>query len=277
MAELQVGEYRFEHAAIQLRWAAATHEGARSMNEDSVFASFPVFLVADGMGGQASGDVASALAVESFRTLKGRALATVEGVEQSVERAFRAVRHEAAWHGAAGGTTLAGAVAVDVGGTAHWYVLNVGDSRTYLLDDGELQQVSVDHSVVQELVDAGAVDREAARTHPQRHVITRAIGAGEEHAPDSWLLPAEPGQRLLVCSDGLSSELDDREIAGLLRATPSPSDAAASLVARALHAGGRDNVTVVVVDVDEVEGAWRLEDTRRGGLDDDTRPTRGRR
>lgn len=272
-----MGEYRFEHPAIQLRWAAATHEGARAMNEDSVFASFPVFLVADGMGGQASGDVASALAVESFRTLKGRALATVEGVEQSIERAFRAVRHEAAWHGAAGGTTLSGAVAVDVSGIAHWYVLNVGDSRTYLLDGGELQQVSVDHSVVQELVDAGAVERAAARTHPQRHVITRAIGAGEEHAPDSWLLPAERGQRLLVCSDGLSSELDDHEIAGLLRATPSPADAAASLVARALHAGGRDNVTVVVVDVDEVTGDWELEDTHRGGLDEDTRPTGIRR
>ncbi|MFC7432247.1 MULTISPECIES: PP2C family protein-serine/threonine phosphatase [unclassified Agrococcus] len=277
MAELHVGEYRYEHAAIVLRWAGATHEGARSMNEDSVFASFPVFLVADGMGGQASGDVASALAIESFRTLKGRTLATVDGVEQSVERAFRAVRHEAAWHGAAGGTTLAGAVAVDVGGVAHWYVLNVGDSRTYLLERGVLQQVSVDHSVVQELVDAGAVERTAARTHPQRHVITRAIGAGEELAPDSWLLPAEQGQRLLVCSDGLSSELDDDEIAGVLRATPSPADAAASLVARALRAGGRDNVTVVVVDVDEVSGAWELEDTHRGALVDDTVPTARRR
>ena len=272
-----MGEYRFEHSAIALRWAAATHEGKRTTNEDSVFASFPVFLVADGMGGQASGDVASALAVESFRTLKGRALATIEGVEHSVERAFRAVRHEAAWHGAAGGTTLAGAVAVDVGGIAHWYVLNVGDSRTYLLADGVLQQLSVDHSVVQELVDAGAVERAAARTHPQRHVITRAIGAGQEHAPDSWLLPAEHGQRLLVCSDGLSSELDDAEIAGLLRATPSPADAAASLVARALHAGGRDNVTVIVVDVDQVAGGWDLDDTHRGALDEDTVPIARRR
>lgn len=252
MFERAVGEYRFSHPSIALRWAGATDPGrVRTVNEDSVFASFPVFLVADGMGGHAAGDIASALAVESFRALKGRALADIEGVEAAIDRAFRVVHRET--HGQTpGGTTLTGAVLVDIGGVAHWFVLNIGDSRTYLMSDGALRQVSVDHSVVQELVEAGTVHASQARTHPDRHVITRAIGAGTLRGPDCWLLPAERGHRLVVCSDGLTAELDDAEIEHVLRAAYEPARAAGELVERALNVGGRDNISVVVADVIDV-------------------------
>lgn len=247
-----IGEFRYSHPAISLRWAATTHPGMRrQVNEDSVFASFPVFVVADGMGGHASGDVASALAVEAFRGLKGRALADVECVETAVEHAFESV-HASAVGEPAGGSTLSGTVLVDVGGLAHWLILNIGDSRTYLHEHGRLEQVTVDHSVVQELVEAGALRRADARHHPHRNVITRALGAGERQPADVWLRPAERGQRLVVCSDGLTAEVEDREIADLLDEVASPAAVAALLLRRALDAGAADNVSVVVVDVDAV-------------------------
>lgn len=264
-----VGEFRFSHPSISLRWAGATHEGMRrTVNEDSVFASFPVFVVADGMGGHASGDIASALAIEAFRSLKGRTLADVECVEAAVERAFDSV-HERSIGQAIGGTTLSGTVLVDVDGVAHWLILNIGDSRTYLYERGHLQQVTVDHSVVQELVETGALHRADARRHPHRNVITRALGAGERQPADVWLRPAEHGQRLLVCSDGLTGEMDDSEIEQILRDVHSPAAAAALLMRRALDAGASDNVSVVVVDVDAVALAEEdLFDTHVQSLDD---------
>lgn len=264
-----IGEFRFSHPSISLRWAGATHAGMRrTVNEDSVFASFPVFVVADGMGGHAAGDVASTLAVEAFRSLKGRALADVECVEAAVERAFEQVRARAADE-EIGGTTLSGSVLVDVAGVAHWLVLNIGDSRTYLFEHDRLEQITVDHSIVQELVETGAILRADARRHPHRNVITRALGAGERQPADAWLRPAERGQRLLVCSDGLTGEVDDAEIAEILRDVAAPSAAAALLLRRALDAGAPDNVSIVVVDVDAVALAdEELFDTQAHQLDD---------
>lgn len=264
-----IGEFRFSHPSIALRWAATTHPGMRrSVNEDSVFASFPVFVVADGMGGHASGDVASALAIEAFRGLKGRTLADVECVETAVEHAFESV-HANAIGEPAGGSTLSGTVLVDVDGVAHWLILNVGDSRTYLYEQGRLEQVTVDHSMVQEMVETGALRRADARRHPNRNVITRALGAGERQPADVWLRPAERGQRLVVCSDGLTGEVDDHEIAELLGDVSSPAAVAALLLRRALDAGAPDNVTVVVVDVDAVALAdEELHDTHARTLDD---------
>jgi len=264
-----IGEFRFSHPSISLRWAGATHVGMRrTVNEDSVFASFPVFVVADGMGGHAAGDVASALAVEAFRSLKGRTLADVECVEAAVEHAFEQVSARAADE-EIGGTTLSGSVLVDVSGVAHWLVLNIGDSRTYLYEQGSLEQVTIDHSVVQELVETGALRRADARRHPHRNVITRALGAGERQPADAWLRPAERGQRLLVCSDGLTGEVDDAEIAEILGDVASPAAAAALLLRRALDAGAPDNVSIVVVDVDAVAIADEdLFDTHVPDLDD---------
>ncbi|WP_405216202.1 PP2C family protein-serine/threonine phosphatase [Agrococcus sp. Ld7] len=268
-----VGEFRYSHPSISLRWAGATHPGMRrAVNEDSVFASFPVFVVADGMGGHAAGDVASTLAVEAFRSLRGRALADVAHVERALERAFDSM-HEHARSAQLGGSTLSGAVLVDVGGIAHWLILNIGDSRTYLYEHGELRQVTIDHSVVQELVETGSLRSGDARTHPHRNVITRALGAGQRQSVDIWLRPAERGQRMLVCSDGLSGEVEDAEMADILRDVAAPAAAAALLLRRALDAGAPDNVSVVVVDVDAVELADEdLFDTHAQTLDD-TIPT----
>ncbi|MBU4465006.1 MAG: SpoIIE family protein phosphatase, partial [Actinobacteria bacterium] len=126
------------------------------------------------------------------------------------------------------------------------------DSRTYRLSDGMLEQISVDHSVVQELVDSGQLDRAAAARDSRRNVITRAIGAGSDADPDYWLLPAEQGDRILVCSDGLTGELDDVRIRHILQTEHDPQAAATRLVHEAMLSGGRDNITVLVVDATQV-------------------------
>jgi len=128
-------------------------------------------------------------------------------------------------------------------------VFNIGDSRVYRLSGDRLEQLTVDHSEVQELVLAGVITREQARTHPRRNVVTRALGSDAGLLPDHWLLPAIGGDRYLICSDGLFSELPDEVIRPLL-AAGTPQRAAEALVAAANDAGGRDNVTAVVVDID---------------------------
>jgi protein phosphatase len=119
----------------------------------------------------------------------------------------------------------------------------------YRYVDGELSQISVDHSVVQELVDRGVIEPAEAHRHPDRHIITRALGTGPDPQPDYWLLPVGPSDRMLVCTDGLTDELDDTEIAAMLAEADNPQDVAERLVDEAVRRGGRDNVTVLVVDV----------------------------
>lgn len=246
-----VSEYRYHHDAVSLRWGAVTHVGLkRRLNEDSVVAAFPVFLIADGMGGHAAGDRASSLALGAFENLQHRELPDIEQVESSLRGAFGAVL---AAGDANSGTTLAGGVLTSHGGGIYWYVMNVGDSRTYLLSGGVLTQLSVDHSVVQEMIDAGEITRDEAHRHPLRNVITRSIGGGQVTPPDTWLVPVERSQRLLVCSDGLTGELDDETIARVLRSHPSPAHATAELLERTLAAGARDNVTIAVIDIDAVD------------------------
>jgi protein phosphatase len=137
----------------------------------------------------------------------------------------------------------------------YWLVLNIGDSRTYRFSQGSLNQISVDHSEVQELVDAGQISRAEAAVHPRRHVVTRALGTGYETEADYWLVPVEEGDRMLVCSDGLNGELDDEQIAGILAAEPDPQAAVDELIQAALRCGGRDNVTCIVVDATNVPTA----------------------
>ena len=136
----------------------------------------------------------------------------------------------------------------------YWLVFNVGDSRTYRLSQGDFAQVSVDHSEVQELVDAGFITAAEALTHPRRHVVTRALGTGTDTEADFWLVPVEEGDRILVCSDGLSGELSDEQIHRALSTLRHPQDAVDSLIQAALRSGGRDNITVVVVDASNVNG-----------------------
>ena len=232
---------------MRTQWGTATDRGCvRAINEDSVLAKAPVFLVADGMGGHDAGDIASAIVVDEFAALTGQAATTSDEVHDCIGRAAARIRETLT--GLTAGTTVAGVAVAALEGEHYWLVFNVGDSRVYRLADGEFEQISVDHSVVQELVDRGSLSVRAAKIHPERHVITRAVGTSSSPEPDYWLLPVGAHDRFLICSDGLTTELSDDTIHGGLSAYPDPREAATWLVAEALKAGGRDNVTVVVVD-----------------------------
>ncbi len=240
---------------ITVVYGSATHPGLRrTVNEDAHLAAPPLFLVADGMGGHDAGAAASAIAVEVFGALAGVESLGIQDIDAALHRARGRVRALEASTRAAG-TTLSGVVIADVGGAGYWLTVNVGDSRTYRLAGGALEQITIDHSVVQELVDAGHLDPAEAATDRRRNEITRAIGAGSDGQPDYWLVPAEPGDRILVCSDGLSSELDRDRLRRVLAETPDPQAAATRLVHEAMVQGGRDNITAVVVDAVVVRGS----------------------
>jgi len=267
---------------IVVRAGAATHTGLRRrVNEDSFLAESPLFLVADGMGGHDAGDRASAAVVSEFAHLVGRTSLAIDQVRAALRRA-RAKVDAIASDGRAAGTTLAGVVVADVGGMGYWLTVNVGDSRTYRFAGGVLEQISVDHSVVQELLDAGVLSGADAATDSRRNEITRAIGAGNDGQADYWMVPAEPGDRILVCSDGLSGELSAERLREVLAEESDPDTAAQRLIHEALLHGGRDNITAVVVDAVAVSGFDDVFDTapagaRRAEADGDTRPRAGRR
>lgn len=232
---------------MRTTWGSATDRGrVRALNEDALLAHPPVFLVADGMGGHEAGDVASRLAVEEFAKLAGLTTVDPADLHACFRRAAQRIR--AAFERREGGTTVAGVAFGETDGVAHWLVFNVGDSRVYRWSGGELAQLTVDHSVVQELVDSGSLSRAAAEHHPERHVLTRALGTGADPEPDYWMLPAQPGDRILVCSDGVTGELAPADLAAVLARTEGAGAAAVELVRRAVEAGGRDNATAVVVD-----------------------------
>lgn len=236
-------------APIAVACGAATDAGLRRrINEDSYIAASPLFLVADGMGGHNAGEIASAAVIEEFATLAGRESLTIDEVQTAVTASRRRVAMLPPGAGAGAGTTLAGVVIADVDGEGYWLAINLGDSRTYRLSEGRFEQVSVDHSVVQELVDSGQLAADAAERDSRRNVITRAIGAGSDSEPDYWLLPAEEGDRILVCSDGLSGELDRDALHAILLTETDPQAAATRLVHEAMVRGGRDNITALVVD-----------------------------
>jgi len=225
--------------------------GHRDLNEDAVLATSPIFMVADGMGGHAAGEVASALAVEQMGTLAGHADLRPDDVLRAVHAANDSImaRESEQVETAGMGTTVSGVCLGTVGGSPHWFVFNVGDSRVYELVDGILRQLTVDHSEVAELISAGRITAAEARNHPLRNVVTRSLGSEPPPVPDMWVLPVVEGQRLLVCSDGLPLEVSDEQILTLLRDAATPQQAADALVNTAVAAGGRDNVSVVVVDV----------------------------
>lgn len=235
---------------VTLRVAAATDVGLRRHhNEDAVLAAAPVFLVADGMGGYEAGDRASAAVVDAFvRVFAGRPVADLDALRDALSLADEGVAAVAEGTDRGAGSTVAGAALVPDGAGLGWVVFNVGDSRVYLVDRGELRQVTVDHSLGQELFDRGELTAQQLADFPNRNVITRAIGAPDATA-DSWALPVVTGQRLLICSDGLTGEVADSWIATRLARGGDLDLAVADLVAAALAAGGRDNVSVVIVEV----------------------------
>lgn len=240
------------HVAV----GASTDVGrVRALNEDAFLNGDHVWVVADGMGGHAAGDVASRLAVESLRELDAVEDLRPALVNAAVARANAAVVRHGMVHAEARGlgTTVTGLAEVMVGGVAHWAVFNVGDSRVYRYAGGELHRATIDHSEVEELLAAGLIDPVEARDHPARHIITRSVGMRPAPPVDLWVLPQTPGERFLLCSDGLTSELDDDQIAAVLAAHPDATEAAEALIAAVLATPARDNVTVLVVDVRSAE------------------------
>ncbi|MBE7699289.1 serine/threonine-protein phosphatase [Oerskovia sp. Sa1BUA8] len=262
---------------LRLAWGASSHRGVRRLlNEDSFLADRSVFFVADGMGGHDAGEVASAAAIDALRPLGELTTVSPEDVRGRLVVAQDDVRAISTEPGRGAGTTVTGVVVAQMEGMPYWLVVNIGDSRTYQMSRGTLEQLSVDHSEVQEMVDAGTLTATEAVTHPRRHVVTRAVGASLPPEPDFCWIPIESRDRMLVCSDGLTGELSDERITEILLAQPDPQVAADHLVNEAIVAGGRDNITVVVVDA---TGAW--EDTSDGSTtprdttghtDDDTLP-----
>lgn len=235
----------------RLRAGAATDVGlVRSVNQDHLLVDAAVFAVADGMGGHAAGEVASLTAVHAFQAALSGPPSDVGALAEAVRSANRAVWDEAQanpdFRGM--GTTLTALALID-GDADLVAIANVGDSRTYRLRADRLEQLTVDHSLVAELVADGQICADEAETHPQRHVLTRALGVYPDVEVDLLTSDPEPGDRYLLCSDGLSREVSDQAISSVLRRLADPADAARELVAEAKLRGGNDNITVVVVDV----------------------------
>jgi serine/threonine protein phosphatase PrpC len=257
---------------MRLVFAAATDVGRmRKNNEDSYLSAKPVAAVADGMGGHSAGEVASAIAIEELAALGERGpweneTAATDDLKQAILRANRRIREMAASDRKLNGMGTTLVALLQDGDMVH--VANVGDSRGYLLRQGELSQVTVDHSLVQELVDDGRLSPEDAERHPQRSVITRALGIDPEVEFDLFTYKLQVGDRLLLCSDGLSDVVEPTQIRNVLLRVRSPQKAARQLITVANEQGGPDNITVIVVDAVDESAALDLEDEQTGDLTD---------
>ena len=218
----------------------------RDHNEDSLVVTPPLFAVADGMGGHAAGEVASEIAVRVLSELApehpdGEALG--RAIEEANRAVIQAAREGRGRQGM--GTTMTAAMLEG----ERLVIAQVGDSRAYLLHQGKLQQLTRDHSLMADMIEAGQLTPEEARTHPQRSVITRALGSDAHLHPAIYEINVETGDRLLICSDGLSGMIFDDQIENTLRRVQDPQRCASQLVNEAIAAGGHDNVTVIVADV----------------------------
>ena len=219
---------------------------ARERNEDSMLVKEPLFAVADGMGGHRGGDVASAMTREALEDLDLPPEGSMATLVEKIKAVNRAVLDRGAAEGALRGmgTTLT-AVLTD-GDRAH--VAHVGDSRAYLYRGGVLQRLTEDHTLVQRMVREGKISADQAEHHPQRSVLTRALGVDEDLPVDELTLDMHPGDRILICSDGLTGMLDEERIGEILESEPDPQGACDRLVEEANGAGGEDNITVIVAD-----------------------------
>jgi PPM family protein phosphatase len=259
---------------IELRWGSATDVGrVRPANEDAALAETDLFVVADGVGGNVAGEIASNLAVEAIR----------EHIEDGLEEAIRAA-NRAVWERSdtdaslrGMGTTVTAVALVRADGSVgddQLEVANVGDSRAYLFRDGHLEQVTDDHSLVGDLEREGRISKEEARVHPRRNIVTRVLGNDPDVDVDIFPLDPFRGDRLVLCSDGLSDELDDTSIAEVLARHSDPQAAADALVRSAFDVGGRDNITVVIVDVVDDGGKARAASASLAGTQIASQATR---
>jgi protein phosphatase len=238
-----------------LKHGVATDTGnVRPQNEDAYVASDQLFAVADGMGGHNAGEVASALATTLLLERAVGQTLTPEWFVEAITSINRTIHESAAesTERRGMGTTICALALVKSQGEPsepqQVALANVGDSRIYLARAGTFRQLSVDHSYVQELVTEGLITEEEARVHPRRNIVTRALGIDDRVAVDSWLIPLFSGDRFILCSDGLVDEVPTSDIAELAAQQKEPQIVADALVALAKRNGGRDNITVVVVD-----------------------------
>jgi protein phosphatase len=235
-------------------WIPLTHTGLqRRENEDSVLASPPMFVVADGMGGAQAGEVASRIAVDAFAEglpEEGSPEERLTAVALTANRRiYELSRSESERAGM--GTTLTAAYL----GEHDLSIAHVGDSRAYLYRDGELTRLTQDHSLMAELIRRGKLTEEEAADHPQRSIITRALGPEPDVTVDTWTYPVREGDIILLCSDGLTSMISEAQVAEILRASDGLGRAAQTLIDEANRAGGRDNITVILFRLEEVGSA----------------------
>jgi PPM family protein phosphatase len=266
------------------RYAAATDIGlVRDSNEDAIYVDDSLAVVADGMGGHAAGEVASTITVDIVRG-QFRENPTVEGLYRAIENANRGILEDARenpQHFGMGTTVIAVGLTTDATGVVSPTLFNVGDSRAYQLRDGALRQLSEDHSVAEEWVRMGRLTPEEAAVHPRRHQLTRTLGIEDTLDVDVMSLHAMAGDRVLLCSDGLSNELSPELLAQMASAPVPIEDAVHDLVAAARDAGGRDNISVILLEFDEVNVAAtpikRTVSTERPPPAMSAGPSRGRR
>jgi serine/threonine protein phosphatase PrpC len=240
----------------QLGWGSATDVGrVRKNNQDTLFTSEALFAVADGMGGHRGGEVASDVAIESLRVqfTEPSTDALVKAVQLANDHVVGTASDDPDLEGM--GTTLCALAVVQVDGGDRLAIVNVGDSRVYLLKGNVIQQVTDDHSLVATLERQGRLTPAEAAVHPQRNILTRALGIDARVMVDSWEVLPVSGDRYVLCSDGLFNEVEDARIASTLRRLADPTDAARELVRLANEGGGHDNITVVIVDVLDDEGS----------------------
>ena len=240
---------------VELSWHGVTHTGyRRAANEDSYLADVPLFAVADGMGGHSHGDRASDAVVRRLQAAVDGEFIAPDAILEALNLATWDIHQlDEADHGI--GTTVTGVALTLADGHPVLTSFNVGDSRVYRFSGNELTQVTTDHSMVQEMVDSGQLSAEQAEHHPDSNVITRAVGFSVEPEVDLRVLALEPGMRVLICSDGLTKEVPVERLRLHLAARLSARETANALVDAALAQGGRDNITVIVVDVVRAPGA----------------------
>jgi PPM family protein phosphatase len=229
---------------VRLRVGARTDVGrVREGNEDGFVAAEPLFAVADGMGGHQGGEVASKVALETLQKAADGTADLAEVVQEANRAVFTRASQDPALLGM--GTTLT-AVLVE---EHRLHLAHVGDSRMYLARDGRLERITRDHTVVEEMVEQGRLTPEEAAIHPQRSIVTRALGVEEDIQVDELDLDVRPGDRVLLCSDGLTGMVDEGEILRLLTEHRDAQAATDALVDAANRAGGQDNITAVILDV----------------------------
>ncbi|MBX9424169.1 MULTISPECIES: Stp1/IreP family PP2C-type Ser/Thr phosphatase [Streptomyces] len=250
---------------LSLRFAAGSHKGMiREGNEDSGYAGPRLLAIADGMGGQAAGEVASSEVISTLVTLDddvpGSDILTSLGtaVQRANDQLRMMVEEDPQLEGM--GTTLTALLWTG----QRLGLVHVGDSRAYLLRDGVLTQITQDHTWVQRLVDEGRITEEEATTHPQRSLLMRALGSGDHVEPDLSIREVRAGDRYLICSDGLSGVVSHQTLEDTLASYQGPQETVQELIQLALRGGGPDNITVIVADVLDVDGG----DTLAGHLSD---------